>query len=167
MAPMIELVGSCAAEAAHNLSQNLKEDLPADEPVLLPSLVLKKGDKRQAIIYDAVTPKTFQDIADLLDKLSPADLDAVLVKDGRITFENVKRDAVIIEAHHLTHPRISFTLAIPYERISGDPPLRIFKPKLVFAENFQFAWTAFNDFFLKGLESDVEGVKVWNACRRD
>ena len=78
-----------------------------------------------------------------------------------------KTDAVIIEAHHLTRPRISFTLVIPYEKIAGDPPLRLFKPKLVSAENFEFDWTAFNDVFLKGLESNAEGAKVWNACRRD
>ena len=167
MAPTIELAGSCAAEAALNLSQILKEDLLADEPALFPSLVIKKGDKRQMTIFDEVTPKTFQDIAELLDRISPADIDAVLVKDGRITIDNQKSDAVIIEAHHLTRPRKSFTLAIPYERIAGDPPLKLRRPQLVSTENFRFDATAFSNSFGKGLESHTAGSKVWSACRRD
>jgi hypothetical protein len=167
MAPTIELAGCCAAETALNLSQILKADLSANEPALFPSLVIKKGDKRQMTIFDEVTPKTFQDIAELLDKLSPADVHAVLVKDGRVTIDDQKSDAVIIEAHHLTDPRKSFTLAIPYEKIPGDPPLKLHRPQLVSTENFEFDPTAFSTSFGKGLESHKAGSKVWSACRRD
>ncbi len=100
-------------------------------------------------------------------KLTANDMDAtdaVLIYDGRITVDDEKLDALIIEMRAYFAPDTVAVLAIPYTpKETGE--FRVHRPKLL-------EWTNCDDFdiefafeaFFKGVADHEQGAAIWNQC---
>jgi hypothetical protein len=88
--------------------------------------------------------------------------DAVLLYDGRITTDDGKVDAILIELRAYFAPRAEAILAVPYTPASSGA-FRVHRPKLV-------AWDRCEDFdldhamreFFAGVAEHEKGAQVWN-----
>ena len=90
--------------------------------------------------------------------------DGVLAYDGRITVENGKLDAIIVEMRSYGFPGSRATIAVPYTPASSGH-FRVHKPKLIEwheCDDFDLN-TAFEAFF-EGVAAHGEGAKVWDAA---
>jgi hypothetical protein len=90
--------------------------------------------------------------------------DGVLAYDGRITTEDGKRDAIVLELRSYAFPRARATIAVPYTpRSSGR--FRVHRPELL-------EWERCDDFdpdaafvaFFRGVDAHEQGAKVWAAA---
>ena len=90
--------------------------------------------------------------------------DAALLYDGRITIEDNKIDAIIVEMRSYFSPDSLAVLAVPYTpKDSGD--FRVHKPKLIAWENCEdFDMNAAFEAFFKGVAGHEDGAKVWDEC---
>ena len=166
MEQVFELAGWCAAHAFVTLSKNLASNIPSGEPALLPFLVFEKGEKRLITVFDEASPKAFQDVAVLLDKLSPSDKFAVLVRDGCVTLDKIKTDALILDGHLLSRPRQSFTMVIPYDRPDTTHSFALHKPKLASHSGFELGAVKLDAAFARGRDSNEQGSAIWRSVHR-
>lgn len=90
--------------------------------------------------------------------------DAALIYDGRITLDDEKLDALIIEMRAYFSPDSVAMIAIPYTpKDSGQ--FRVHKPKVM-------AWDNCDDFdlnhafesFWNGVAGHEKGAAIWNEC---
>lgn len=90
--------------------------------------------------------------------------DGVLAFDGRITGEDGKLDAIILEMRSYAFPGAKAALAVPYTPASSGR-FRVHKPKLVeWHECDDFDMEAAFEAFFRGVDSHEQGAKVWNAA---
>lgn len=88
--------------------------------------------------------------------------DAVLLYDGRITIENEKIDAILVEIRSYFSPGSEATLAIPYTPKSSGKFL-VHKPKLIQWDNCDdFDMNLALEAFFEGVARHEKGAKVWN-----
>ena len=90
--------------------------------------------------------------------------DAALLFDGRITFNNSKLDAIIIEVRCYFSPESEAVMAIPYTpKAAGQ--FRVHKPKLLAWNNCEdFEFDAVMQAFFDGVDAHEEGAAIWNQC---
>jgi hypothetical protein len=88
--------------------------------------------------------------------------DGVLVFDGRISGDNGKLDAVIIEMRCYAFPGAMATLAVPYTPQSTGQ-FRVHKPKLLRWEDCDdFDMDAAFEAFFRGVDAHEHGGAIWN-----
>jgi hypothetical protein len=94
--------------------------------------------------------------------------DGVLAYKGRLTWEDEKLDAIILELRAYGSPGGKATMAVPYTPVSSGQ-FRVHRPKLV-------EWERSEDFdpdaviaafFQGGVEGHEEGAKVWATATTD
>ncbi len=92
--------------------------------------------------------------------------DAVLVFDGRITVDDEKLDAILLQIRCYFSPDSEAILAIPYTpKDSPGGKFLVHKPKLLEWNNCDdFDLDAVFQSFFEGVDSHKEGSKIWNDC---
>ncbi len=152
-----ELAGMFAAHAIWCVS---------DGDTLIPMLVYTdKNDERQMERLAHDDPGAAVEYGK--QKLASNEMDAndaALIYDGRITLDDEKLDALIIEMRAYFSPGSVAVLAIPYTpKDSGQ--FRVHKPKVL-------AWDNCDDFdlnyafecFFNGVAGHEKGSEIWNQC---
>jgi hypothetical protein len=90
--------------------------------------------------------------------------DGVLAYDGRITTEDGKLDAIILQLRSYAFPWARATLAVPYTPASSGR-FRVHKPKLVKWEQCEdFDVDAAFEAFFEGVAAHEQGSRVWDAA---
>ena len=90
--------------------------------------------------------------------------DASLIYDGRITLDDGKLDALIIEMRAYFSPDSVAVLAIPYTpKDSGQ--FRVHRPKLLVWDNCDdFDLNYALECFFNGVAGHEKGSEIWNQC---
>lgn len=152
-----ELAGFIAAHAIWCVS---------DADGLIPMVAFTTEDGRrklERLVFDNASTAVEDGRRRLEEDPFTAD-DGVLAYDGRITAEEGKLDAVILELRSYAFPWAKAMIAVPYTaRSSGR--FRVRRPKLI-------EWERCEDFdpdaafraFFEGVAAHDQGAKVWNAA---
>ena len=87
--------------------------------------------------------------------------DAVLLYDGRITVDEEKLDAILIEMRAYFSPQSEAILAVPYTPASSGR-FRVHKPKILCWENCEdFDMNTAIQAFFAGVDNHEKGSRVW------
>ncbi|MBI1373698.1 MAG: hypothetical protein GC159_13290 [Phycisphaera sp.] len=87
----------------------------------------------------------------------------VTVFDGRITLEDGKIDALLIDAR-CTQPTLSrFMMAVPYRPKDDSNSFAVFRPKFLEFEGGNPDANELGQAFFEGVDSHEKGAEVWNA----
>jgi hypothetical protein len=152
-----KLAGFFAAHAIWSVSES---------DSLTPMLAYTGEDDMRKLIRLA-SDDTASAVAEGQRRLADNDMDAVdavLVYDGRITLDDAKCDAIILELRTYFSPDSEAMIAIPYTPKSAGK-FRVHKPKLLSWEHCDDFDTdaAFEEFFA-GVDEHEQGAKIWNAA---
>ena len=90
--------------------------------------------------------------------------DAALLYDGRISIDEEKTDAIIIEMRTYFSPDSEAVMAVPYTpKQTGK--FRVHKPKLLGWKNCEdFDMNAALQSFFDGVHAHEKGARIWNDC---
>ncbi len=152
-----ELAGYFAAHAIWCVS---------DGVTLIPMLAYSKGDERQMERMAHEELSEAVEIGKEKLELNPMDAeDAVLAYDGRITIEDEKLDAILLELRAYFTPASKAVIAIPYTPKSRRMLFRVHKPKLLEWEQCDdFDIDAVFEAFFNGVSDHDKGFEIWNKC---
>jgi hypothetical protein len=153
-----KLAGVLAAHAISWLS---------DRTVLRPMLAYATAGGKRTMTVLVVDDDLPASVALGREKLRSNDMhaaDAALVYDGRITLDNEKVDAVILEMRTYSSPKSEAVMAVPYTPKSSGR-FRVYKPKLLTWKNCEeFDQRVVLLFFFTGANEHKTGITVWKEC---
>jgi hypothetical protein len=151
-----ELAGFCAAHAIWSVSNG---------EILTPLLAYTtlSNERRMERIINSDPAQAIASGRQRLESNKMDAMDAVLLYDGRISFEQEKSDAIIIEIRAYVSPDSEAVIAIPYTpKQTGE--FLVHKPKLLDWKNCEeFNLQTVLKIFFEGINDHKEGSAVWNA----
>ncbi len=138
----------------------------SDGETLIPMLAYTAGENEQKM-ERLVSEDAGASVAIGQRKLESNEMkatDAALLFDGRITIDEHKIDAIIIEIRAYFAPDAKAVIAVPYTPKSSGG-FRVHRPKLL-------EWTSCEDFdvnaalqsFFEGVDGHEQGSKIWAEC---
>jgi hypothetical protein len=139
----------------------------SDRTVLRPMLAYATAVGKRTMTVLVVDNDLPASVALGRQKLQSNDMhaaDAALVYDGRITLDNEKVDAIILEMRTYCSPKSEAVMAIPYMPKSSGR-FRVYKPRLLTWKNCEeFNKEVVMPFFFIGVNEHKTGMKVWKEC---
>jgi hypothetical protein len=89
---------------------------------------------------------------------------AVVVYDGYVTIDGLRKDALVLEIRSYRQPGGAMRMAVPYRPHHHPQGFAVHRPKFIVQAPDGPDTAALTDAFFRGVCAHDTGGRIWNAC---